>query len=134
MPAMTAMPAVSHHLLLCATSGKGLCCDPETGAASWAVLKRLVKELGLEDPGRPAGVVLRSKVDCLRVCAGGPILLVWPDGVWYGGATAERLERILPEHLLAGRPVEEWILRRTPLRAPGGTGPQQRPASQSASS
>ncbi|MFZ0409194.1 MAG: (2Fe-2S) ferredoxin domain-containing protein [Cyanobium sp.] len=104
---------VSHHLLLCATPSKALCCpDPTTGAASWATLKRLVRELGLEQPGRAEGVVWRSKADCLRVCGGGPILLIWPEGITYGGVTPERIERILREHVIGGQPVSEWIVQR----------------------
>ncbi|MFM7361025.1 MAG: (2Fe-2S) ferredoxin domain-containing protein [Cyanobium sp.] len=111
-------PRVQHHLLLCATPSKPLCCpDPSLGAASWDALKRLVRELGLEDPARPEGVVLRSKADCLRICAGGPVLLIWPEGVIYGGVTAERIERIVREHVLGGSAIEEWVLGRTPFAA-----------------
>jgi (2Fe-2S) ferredoxin len=103
---------VSHHLLLCATPSKALCCpDPAVGAASWDALKRLVRELGLEDPARPGGIVLRSKADCLRICTDGPVLLIWPAGVVYGGVTPERIERILREHLLGGCPIPGWIVR-----------------------
>jgi (2Fe-2S) ferredoxin len=115
-----ALPApnlrVQHHLLLCATPSKALCCDdPAVGAASWEALKRLVRELGLEHPARPEGVVLRSKADCLRVCAGGPVLLIWPEGVIYGGVTAARIERIVREHVIGGTPVEAWVLGRMPF-------------------
>lgn len=104
---------VAHHLLLCATPSKALCCpDPAVGAASWERLKRLVRELGLEDPARPGGIVLRTKADCLRICAEGPILLLWPEGIVYGGVTPERIERIVHEHVLGGVPIEAWILRR----------------------
>ncbi|MFO7628520.1 MAG: (2Fe-2S) ferredoxin domain-containing protein [Prochlorococcaceae cyanobacterium] len=104
---------VSHHLLLCATASKPLCCpDPAIGAASWDALKRLVRELGLEDPARPGGIVLRTKADCLRICAGGPILLIWPEGIVYGGVTAERIERIVKAHVIGGEPIEGWILKR----------------------
>ena len=104
---------VQHHLLLCATPSKALCCpDPAVGAASWATLKRLVRELGLEDPTRPQGVVLRSKADCLRICGEGPVLLIWPEGIVYGGVTPERIEAILRTHVIGGTPIEEWILRR----------------------
>ncbi|MGB5136790.1 MAG: (2Fe-2S) ferredoxin domain-containing protein [Prochlorococcaceae cyanobacterium] len=107
---------IAHHLLLCATPSKALCCpDPAVGAASWDALKRLVRELGLENPGRPGGIVLRTKADCLRICAEGPILLIWPDGLVYGGVTAERLERILREHVVGGVPIDDWILRRYSL-------------------
>ena len=103
---------ISHHLLLCATPTKALCCpDPAVGAASWDTLKRLVRELGLEDPNRPEGIVLRSKADCLRICAEGPVLLIWPEGCVYGGVTPERIERILHDHVLKGHPIQEWILR-----------------------
>jgi (2Fe-2S) ferredoxin len=104
---------VSHHLLLCATPTKALCCpDPELGAASWARLKQLVRELGLENPAREQGIVLRTKADCLRICAEGPILLIWPDGVIYSGVSPERIERILREHVIGGVPIETWVVGR----------------------
>ena len=81
-------------------------------AASWARIKQLVRELGLENPAREQGIVLRTKADCLRICAEGPILLIWPDGVIYGGVTAERIERILREHVIGGVPIETWVVGR----------------------
>ena len=106
-------PLVSHHLLLCATPSKALCCpDPAVGAASWDALKRLVRELGLEDPARPEGIVLRTKADCLRICAHGPVLLIWPDGIVYGGVTAERIAAILRQHVIGGKPIAPWIKQR----------------------
>ena len=104
---------ISHHLLLCATATKAKCCDPEIGAASWDALKRQVRELDLENPSRAQGIVLRSKADCLRICEQGPILLVWPDGTWYGGVTPERISSILQQHIIQGQPIEEWVLRTT---------------------
>jgi (2Fe-2S) ferredoxin len=109
---------ISHHLLLCATPSKALCCpDPAVGVASWEALKRLVRELGLEDPARPEGIVLRTKADCLRICAEGPILLIWPEGVVYGGVSHERIEPILREHVIGGQPIEQWIIKRMSLKA-----------------
>lgn len=113
------MTTVAHHLLLCATPSKPLCCDPALGAATWARLKELVRTLGLEEPNRPEGVVLRTKADCLRVCQEGPILLIWPEGIVYGGVTPERVERIVREHLLEGRPIEPWIIGRHLLKGFG---------------
>jgi (2Fe-2S) ferredoxin len=109
---------ISHHLLLCATPSKALCCpDPAVGVASWEALKRLVRELGLEDPARPEGIVLRTKADCLRICAEGPILLIWPEGTVYGGVSPERIEPILREHVIGGKPIEQWIIKRMSLKA-----------------
>lgn len=109
---------ISHHLLLCATPSKALCCpDPAVGVASWEALKRLLRELGLEDPARPEGIVLRTKADCLRICAEGPILLIWPEGTVYGGVSPERIEPILREHVIGGKPIEQWIIKRMSLKA-----------------
>ena len=109
---------ISHHLLLCATPSKALCCpDPAIGAASWEALKRLVRELGLEDPARAEGIVLRTKADCLRICAEGPILLIWPEGTVYGGVSPERIEPILREHVIGSQPIEQWIIKRMSLKA-----------------
>jgi (2Fe-2S) ferredoxin len=92
------------HVFLCTGPD---CCSREDGSQTWASLKSGVKKLGI-----PA---LRSKADCLRVCVGGPWMVIYPEGVWYGAVTPERCERILQEHLLKGRPIEEWIARTHPL-------------------
>ena len=109
------MQRVSHHLLLCATATKAKCCDPAIGAQTWTELKNIVRELNLEDTERPEGIVLRSKTDCLRVCERGPILLVWPDGIWYADVSPDRVKRIIEQHIIGRQPVEEWILKRTPF-------------------
>ena len=109
------MQRVSHHLLLCATATKAKCCDSALGAQTWKELKSIVRELNLENTERPEGVVLRSKSDCLRVCKRGPILLVWPDGIWYADVSPDRIKRIVEQHIIGQQPVEEWILKRTPF-------------------
>ena len=108
-------PRVSHHLLLCATPTKAKCCDPDVGAASWDALKKGVKALGLEAAERQSGIVLRTKADCLRICAKGPILLIWPDGCWYGAVTPDRINRILQDHVIQGTPIEEWLIQRSTM-------------------
>ena len=108
---------VSHHLLLCATPTKAKCCDPNEGLATWNELKRLIRELGLEKQDRPEGLVLRSKVDCLRVCEKGPILLVWPDGIWYADVTIDKIECIIDQHIIQQKPVQERIYKTTPFQA-----------------
>ena len=109
-------PLISHHLLLCATPIKAKCCDAEVGAQSWEALKQGVRALDLESPERPQGIVLRTKADCLRVCEQGPVLLVWPDGIWYAEATADRIRTIVEEHIVHKRPIHDWIFQTTPFQ------------------
>ncbi len=56
--------------------------------------------------------VKRSEVPCLGVCTGGPIVAVYPEGVWYAGVTYVLLERIVLEHLKEGRVIEEAVFHR----------------------
>ena len=95
------------QIFLCAEPQKGECCAPEVGSAAWKYLKKRVRQLGLDGPGG----VARTKADCLRICAAGPVAVVWPDGVWYHSCTEPVLERILQEHLIGGVPVEAFRLR-----------------------
>jgi len=89
------------HLFLCIGPE---CCAPAEGERVWEYVKKRVRETGL-----PA---MRTKAGCFRICAGGPWLVVYPEGVWYGEVTPERFERILREHLLGGAPVQEWLVAR----------------------
>ncbi len=99
------------HVFLCPGPN---CCARETGLATWETLKAACKAEGVD--------ALRTKAECLRLCEGGPWLVVYPEGTWYGGVTPERCERIVREHVNGGRPVAEWVVRTHPL-AGGGAVP-----------
>lgn len=89
------------HVLVCTA---GNCAAKAEQRRAVADLRRRLKKRGLT--GRDGGVICTG-VGCLQVCAGGPIAVVWPDGVWYRNATAENLERILEEHIVGGKVVKK---------------------------
>jgi (2Fe-2S) ferredoxin len=105
--------AYCRHVFLCTGPN---CCTPQEGLAAWEELKQQIKQQNL---GSGENACYRTKVGCLRICCHGPTMVVYPEGTWYHGMIAERIQTFVQKHLVEGQPIAEWIFARNPL----GTSP-----------
>lgn len=100
------MEQYSRHVLVCTG---GFCSESRSGRAIYSRLASLLQREGLLfGPTR----VKRSEAPCLGVCGGGPIVAVYPEGVWYADVGPALLERIVTEHLKDGKVIEEAVFHR----------------------
>ena len=96
------------HLLVCVGER---CTENGAGQALYDSLKDKFKNAGLNSGDLR---VKRSRATCFGTCRSGPLLCVQPDGVWYYDIDDSKLDRIIQQHFIDGKPVEEWIYHQGP--------------------
>lgn len=119
---------IQRHIFICADQTVPKCCDKGASLIAWDYLKKRLKELHLDTlvlntptgeidriAQNPLPLIFRTKANCLRVCQQGPIMVVYPDGVWYHSVTPEIVERVIQEHLLRNQVVQDYVFLTHPL-------------------
>jgi (2Fe-2S) ferredoxin len=99
------MSAYSHHIFLCENARepghKRGCCDPAQAGELRSAFKAELKRAGL------AATTRANKAGCLDQCEHGPVMVIYPQGIWYGGVRAEDARRIVEETIVAGRVLDD---------------------------
>ena len=102
------MPPFEHHIFVCgnrrAPGSERGCCDPEGKDELRGCFKAELKR-------RQLGSLVRANgAGCLDQCELGPVVVIYPQGIWYGGVTPADVPRIVEETIVQGRIIEDLLI------------------------
>lgn len=102
------MISVKHHIFVCTScringTQKGYCNSKDA-------VKLVQKFMEEVDERELTGEVMVTNTGCFAICNKGPIVVVYPEGTWYGGVTLEDVEEIMDEHIEGGKKIERLII------------------------
>lgn len=103
---MSKLKKINQHILVC----EHKTCLKQGGRETAKELKHALKDAGLTKE------VMLTKVDCLDQCGNGPVVVIYPDGVWYGDVDEREARRIIEKHIASGELIEDKILHRMPSK------------------
>ncbi|WP_305093904.1 ferredoxin [Prescottella sp. R16] len=98
-PAWDEVPGFARHVLVC----RGPRCSARGGAETGRAVDDALTARGLGEDD-----VLITLTGCMFPCSQAPVVAVYPDDTWYAGLTADRVDRLVDDHLIGGRPITEW--------------------------
>ncbi len=102
------MQRPTHHIFVCTSSRptgqqKGFC----HARGGLELMERLMEEIEERELG---GEVVVTNTGCFGICEKGPILVVYPENVWYGSVTPDDIAEIMDDHIERGHVVEQLVL------------------------
>ena len=102
------MSYYKHHVFFCLNQRDAgeACCSDHAAQTAWKHCKSRVKQLGIHG----AGGVRINQAGCLDRCAGGPVMVVYPEAVWYTYVDQHDIDEIVESHLQHGKVVERLRL------------------------
>lgn len=98
------------HLFFCCNqrSAGEQCCAGHNAAEMFAYAKERLSALGLAGAGKSR----INRAGCLDRCHEGPVLVVYPEAVWYTYVDGDDIDEIIEEHVVHGRVVERLLIDR----------------------
>jgi (2Fe-2S) ferredoxin len=101
-------PYYERHIFFCLNERKNgeACCAQQHAQQGFDRCKSLVKQAGLSGPGQ----VRVNKSGCLDRCSGGPVAVVYPEGIWYSYVDQSDIDEIFESHLKNGQVVQRLVL------------------------